>query len=258
MDCKECIFAEWVTPNRTLIFNESDFVTGEMTPPPIQEGCECGRVKVLEGRGEAYKTGAKPYYELTKFCNMYRTEEWQEKQDELALEAARQEVMPLFGIAVYDQIDKKINDLQRTVDSILATNYQRNKIKVILSTFQDRGVSAVANIINNLQLEVKHSSAVFQLLGNDYIKDTEAFKKLAQATYLVKVKSGEEIPPDIFTEIDRSMNDDLERIVMFEGDGFSIISKKVVTDLYLEHMDYDKMVNHIRKISQEQNVYKKI
>jgi hypothetical protein len=258
MDCKECIFAQWGTRKKALIVNESDFVLGEVPATPIQEGCLCGRVDIFKNRGEAQVEQGDTHYTLTKFCNMYRTEEWQEEQDEPALEAARQEVMPLFGIAVYDQIDKKINDLQRTVDSILAANYQRNKIKVILSTFQERGVSAVANIINNLQLEVKHSSAVFQLLGNDYIKDTEAFKKLAQATYFVKVKSGEEIPPDIFTEIDRSMNDDLERIVMFEGDGFSIISKKVVTDLYLEHMDYDKMVNHIRKISQEQNVYKKI
>jgi len=259
MDCKECVFAEWYTTSESMILNESNFIVGKKSCL-VQTGCECGRVKVFEKRGEASMTVGEPYYRLTKFCNAYRTKEWQEKQDKPVLEALQQEVMPLFGIAVYDHADKTLEDLQRTVDSILATEYQKNKIKVILSTFKDRGINAVANIVNNMQHSdsgIKNSSAAFQVIDHSYVRDSEAFKKLVQATYFVNIKSGSELPPKIFDDIDYSLNEKLERIVMFEGDGFSVISRKVVTDIYLEFGNYDQMVDHIRQHSQEQGVYKK-
>lgn len=261
MDCEECIFAQMGQPIEVFDrITSLEFKPNVSTPvlADAQVGCDCGRISTFEDKEEAYRTVSSPYYQLTNFCNMYRTKEWEEKQNEPAMEAALQEVTPTFGIALYDQTEKDMYDLQRTVDSILALNYQRDKIKVVLSTYQSRGVSAVANIINNMQSKIERSSAIFHVLDSRRIKDTEVFKKLAHSSYFVYIKSGATLPPYSLKTVDISLNSDLERIVMFDGDGFSIINKKIVLDLYLDFLDYDKMTDHIRHISQEQNVYRKI
>jgi len=251
MDCKECVFALTGSPRQNL--------------PYVQNGCGCDRIDIFEKRGEAVKTVGDSHYQLSKFCNMYRTADWaveklagNEDTPYHLLSEARQEVTPLFGVAVHDEPVRSMDDLKRTCESLLAIDYQSNKIKVVLSTFQVRGVSAVANVVNNMQLGIEHTSAIFHILDVRQFKDTEVFRKLTQASYFVYIKSGAVIPPDTFKNIDISLNERLERIAMFEGDGFTIINKNVVKGVYLEHNDYDKMADHVRRIAKEQDVYEKI
>jgi len=259
MDCKECIFALTGIPVELMSFEPSD------PPEYTQIGCGCDRIDIFEERGEAVKTVGESHYQLTKFCNMYRTGEWavekldgNEDEELYLLLEARQEVTPLFGVAVLDHPSKDMDDLNRTCESLRAMDYQSNKIKVVLSTFQARGISAVSNLVNQMQLGIRNTSAIFHILNVGHFKETEVFKKLILASYFVYIDSGAVLPPDIFMNVDISLNEKLERIAMFEGDGFTIISKNVVKSLYLEYNDYSKMVNHVRHISQERDVYEKI
>lgn len=246
MNCKDCIFAKYGQVKRPMM-------------PDGQVGCACDRLDTWLDKNEAYQTAGESYYELIKFCNMYRNEEWQSEHNygnEVAI--AREEVMPLFGIAVWDDPTGHFADLDKTVMGLTNIRYPRDKMKVVLSTFSARGVNDVADLINRLQGDIRNSSAIFHLLDYRKYKDTEVFKKLVEATFFVHIKSGALLPEHLFELIDKSMNEDLERACMWEGDGFTVIHKKVVTGLYLQFNDYDKMVSHIREIAKEQNVYQKV
>ena len=260
MNCKDCIFAKYGQVKRPMT-------------PDGQVGCACDRLDTWLDKNEAYQTEGESYYELTKFCNMYRNHDWrkevQEKHEdefdppnhsllEDLVEIARSEVKPLFGIAVWDDPTGHFADLDKTVMGLTNIRYPRDKMKVVLSTFSARGVNDVADLINRLQGDIRNSSAIFHLLDYRKYKDTEVFKKLVEATFFVHIKSGTLLPEDLFELIDKSMNEDLERACMWEGDGFTVIHKKVVTGLYLQFNDYDKMVSHIREIAKEQNAYQKV
>lgn len=242
MDCDKCIFAQY----------------GQLTD--IQVGCECGRVETFKDRGEAFQTVSQPFYQLTKFCNMYRTEDWVGVEN-YGREAsvARDEVMPLFGIAVWDHDGATFDDLDKTVMGLSQMVYPKHKMKMMVSTFQSRGVAAVSDLINRVQAtEFSRAVATFHLHENTALRDTEIFKKLIQGTFFVHVEAGYLLPPDLFEVIDNSMNGRLERIVMWEGEGWNVINKKVATSLYLKFNDYTKMVDYARGIAREQNVYQKV
>lgn len=252
MDCKDCIFAEYGQVKRPMM-------------PDGQVGCACDRLDTWLDKDEAYLAADESYYELTKFCNMYRNEEWKSEHNygnEVAI--AREEVMPLFGIAVWDDPTSTMIDLEKTVMGLTNVKYPRDKMKVVLSTFKARGVNNVADLINRLQGDIRNSSAIFHLLDYRKYTDTEVFKKLVEATFFVHVKSGYRqrgstlLPEHLFELIDKSMNEDLERACMWEGDRFTVIHKKVVTGLYLQFNDYDKMVSHVREIAKKQNAYQKV
>jgi hypothetical protein len=240
MNCNGCVFA-------LMDKNEE------------QIGCECSRIETFKNRGEAHKPADKLYYELTKFCNMYRTEEWKSKHTDCDHAAvARNEIMPLFGIAVLDDSQSSFDMLENTAMQIANIDYPLKKIKVVVSTFNARGVGKIADLINRLQKNNVNSLATFHIFNNSKFKDTEVFKKLVQATFFVSIKSGSVIPYDLFKKINRSMNDDLDRVCMWEGDGYAIINKHIADSLYLNFNNYEKMVEYIKKLAIEQNVYKTV
>lgn len=266
MDCEKCIFAQYGNPVdvfnglSNLRFDANNRSLSEPLLNDRQVGCECDRLDTFEERGEAYQTLGSPYYQLTKFCNMYRTEDWVDDDKRgREVSAAREEVMPLFGIAVWDHQDATFDDLDKTVMSMANMVYPTKKMKMMVSTFQSRGVGAVADLINRVQaMEFINTVATFHLHEHRALRDTEIFKKLVQGTFFVHIEAGYVLPPDLFEVIDNSMNDQLERFVMWEGEGWSAIHKKVATSLYLQFNDYDKLVDHVRDIAQQQNVYRKV
>ena len=54
------------------------------------------------------------------------------------------------------------------------------------------------------------------------------------------------------------MNVSLDRISYYEQDGVVAIPSKVVRETYLEHRNYDAMVNFVEKISKQQGAYKRL
>lgn len=268
MDCKQCIFAQYG--------QELNVLTGMPANPSsadMQIGCGCDRLYTFEDRNEAYRTVGKPYYQLTKFCNMYRTDDWRtEVQKKYAeefdtpnhsfledlVDIARYEVKPLFGVAVWDVNEGSFEDLENTTLNLMNIDYPRNKIKVMISTFTTRGVNKVSDLVNRLQVDIKNSAATFHMVEDRKIRDTDIFKKLVEASFFVLIKSGATLPSGLFNRIDESVNDDLEKVCMWEGDGYTVINKRVATSLYLQFNDYEKMVDHIRELSNKQGVYQKI
>jgi len=248
--CRGCTFAEYTDHPNTI----RDISGGLL--PQIQTGCRANRLDLFRDRHEAWTT-VEPYYSLSKFCNMYRGTDWVELNGDDP-NKARKEVMPLFGIGIYDHPERTLEDLQKTVDSLANMDYPKEKTKVVISTFSSRGPSEVAHIVNKLQEDIYTSCAIFHLVDMKSLRDKEIFGKLIEASYFVRIEAGKALPPDIFNIIDSSQNDEVNSVVMYEGDGFSIIHKSAVNNLYLKFLDYDKLVDHTRGLAQEQNVYKRL
>lgn len=229
--CSKCVFAKTDGYNQT--------------------GCYAGRIEKFIALGAQKNDSG--YYTIPSVCNLSRDKNvWRKDADNMneMLSAARYEVAPLFGVAVRDCPGKPLSELEKTVESIIALDYDKDKIKTVLSSFPGRGLSAVSHLVNVMKERGnKHSSCVFHINHRTYAKDTEVFKKLTQAHYFVNVQAGTVLRPDLFKIVDESLNESLEKIFMFEDHGVTIVNKHVMTKVYLDFSDYDKAVDHIRSLS---------
>ena len=95
-------------------------------------------------------------------------------------------------------------------------------------------------------------------MGNDEMRDTEVFQKLVWTTHFVKLTPSQKVPKNYFKEINDSMNISLDRISYYEQNGVVAIPSKVVRETYLDHKNYDAMVDFVEKISKQQGAYKKL
>lgn len=239
MDCKECIFADY--------YND------------VQVGCKAERLdKFIEDNAAQIDKDNK-YYNLTKFCNLYRTESWANNTTAEIndLQRARSEVMPLFGIVITHGDNNSVEELKKTVDSILNIEYPQEKVKVIISSPQIH-FNEIVHFVNVLKEKFKSSESIFHIVTDTYTKDTESFRKIIDSTYFVSTRSGETIDKDLFLYIDKSMNDELNKMCMFDLGATTIILKKVMLNVYLKFKDYELASNHIRTLCINQNKYEKI
>lgn len=214
----------------------------------VQTGCLANRLRKFMERGARKYYGEKSY-RVPKLCNMYRDSKWRSGEDQTLdslLGKAKYEAQPMFGIALRDDPQKPFSELEKSVESILKMDYDRDKIKTVISSFPGRGLSAVSHLVNLMQeAGHKNSSCIFHIMHQSKTKDTEIFKRLVQGHYFVNVQVGTLLDPGLFNLIDDSLNNKLESIYLFEGDGFSVAPKSIVTKMYLDFNNYDKMINHL-------------
>jgi hypothetical protein len=239
MDCKECIFADYHNN--------------------VQVGCKAERLDKFIENNTAKLDKTNKYYDLTKFCNLYRTQSWVDdsKAEINDLQRARSEVMPLFGVVVRHSNKNSIEELKKTIDSILDIAYPPEKIKVVISSPQIH-FNEIVHFVNVLKDKFKSSESIFHFADDAYTKDTESFKKIIKSTYFVSTESGETIERNLFSYIDKTINDDLNQVCMIDSGNTTIILKKIMLDTYLNFNDYDLASDHIRALCIEQNKYEKI
>lgn len=247
MDCSECLFKEVVPTSG-----------GPLGGPQV--GCHANRVHRFSELGQAeYADG---YYELKRFCNMYRSTDWFEDKEMLLeekLELAIEQSQPTFGVCIYDSLDHSIQDVQVTIDSIVNSDYNHDKIGVLLSTSLQMKPEDIVQITHKTQETIKQFATITHLYtGNDQMRDTEVFQKLVGATHFVKLTPSQKVPKNYFKNINESMNVNLDRISYYEQDNVVAIPSKVVRETYLDHNDYDAMVAFVEKISKQQGAYKKL
>jgi hypothetical protein len=269
-NCKGCIFAHCGQPLEGLLDSKEN--EPKIIRLDIQTRCYADRLDTFIARGEAGQFAGSPYFQLTRLCNMKRGEEWREQQKEKFAEesdhsfiedyvdVADQEVMPTFGIAIQDHPDSTIDDLRATLESIIQIDYPKSRMKPVISTFSARGINNVMHEVNVMK-NAGHinAEAIFHIVFEPKIKDTEVFRKLVQCQYFVNIFSGSRIDTKTFMDIHHSLNRNLEQIVMFENEqNYSIIRKSLVRNVYLTFNNYEATVDHIRKMAKEQNSYKEI
>lgn len=260
MLCDSCIFAKYIDTEDVV---EVDDETCQIHHRQV--GCKAGRLEEFKNQGKVTESlvenDAKVVYNIDGFCNMFRDKNWEDNQkSDDHVDAARKEVMPIFGVAIRHGRNNTVKELRRTIESIKNIDYPNNRVRLVVSSFigGESKVSEVIHVVNEAKVLMNHCECVFHTLEHTKVNDTDIFRRIAFATYFVNIKSGATIPSDLFSKIDMSLNEDLDNFCMFEGEGYSIIFKKVVNMSYLDFNNYDEMVDYIRSLSHEQKSYVKI
>lgn len=251
MNCENCIFAE---------LNDSD----------VQVGCSASRLDKYIKLDLAHQAEDSNFYELSRLCNMKRDQDWLEakcldpKYDQYdALDIAKRETEPTFGIIIYDD-SYKPDDISITLNKIKDIEYNKNKYVIIWSvreTIMQNRDTTLIDAVTLIQDMKADGYKIWLNMHKDILdipgRDRECFSKVIHMSHWVKIAHGAHIPKSIFNDINSSINDQLESKVLFENKSqtVSIVPTKVAQLRYLDYNDYDLMVHGIRDEAQKENLY---
>lgn len=233
--CEKCIFAR---------FDRSK-----------QIGCRANRLSKFEELNKAVlhtDLEGRQWFLLKRFCNMYRNKEQQ-------LEDARKQITTTFGIVIYD--NDTISNLDSTIESIKQVNYDKTKLKVVISSSHKAQAYSLFHHINDLKSSGINAELVINL--NDltesrYQVDKDAFIKCVSCAYLVKLNHGNIMPIDFLEKIDISLNDKLETITIYEHENIISLPLWLANNNYLNYNNFDLMCEDLKKTAILHNMYKKL
>lgn len=226
-----------------------------------QVGCEAGRLQKFVEKGNAFYNNE--FHVLNRFCNMYR-------ENTESVNVARERIESVFGIAIYDNQEQ--SNIKDTIESIYSINYDKKKLKIVISSIHNESASYFFETVNKFkqagfdaEFVITFSEAGKQELftGSNkidyvtYIKFVNSPPKHSQCSHLVKVTNNTPIDPDLFKKIDVELNDNLEKIVMFESENVIVLPFWLVNKVYLDYNHFDKMADSIRLDAIKNNMYKK-
>ena len=239
MNCDKCVF------------NIKREYYGD-TESGFQTGCKADRIQKFIDKGKATREDGALSYELTQFCNMYRTDEW-----EGCLDKAISETKPMFGVII-NSSDKNIELVKKSLDSIKKVNYVKSYVKVVISMpHPGQKINQLMHMVNEMVNLDFHCEFVLHLTDDLAISEKSAFQKIYSSGYFVYMEAGRELDSDFFDYVDKSVNEKLDTVCMFEDDGVSICHKGVVNSIYLECKGYKDMLNRLRDESKQKGVYDK-
>lgn len=194
--------------------------------------CSLGRLQKFRNRGEVID-GDTPV--IDRLCNISR-KIGQESN------TPRQDVMCKFGVVIFDfYMDETA--LYQTINSLFEVNYNINKFKIVIASCNTSGAYHLFDSVN--RLKSKYKSELLLSLNNQIV-EKDVYAKCLGATHFCKMESGDEIDPDIFTKVDNLLNDDLEKLLLFEAEGIKIIEFNTINNYYLESDGFDDIFNKLK------------
>jgi len=244
MTCEDCIFAEY--------------------KDTLQYGCAADRINKFMQRGETIVSTSTKSYGLKRFCNLYRNQEWLDKQEieDAPLDIAIKEIEPTFGIVIYDR-NVTGRNIKKTVESIKNLDYDQKRIFVVINYIPhpnkvDPYVEEHVEITNSINAYGIKTSLILNRVNEPRTIDYNAFSKCRSASHLIKMDSLSEIPKDMLKNINTSLNIDLEKIILFRHKSISCVSFPTANNEYLNHNDFDKMITSIEYAAKQVNMIKNV
>ena len=226
--CKECVFASY----------EGD----------TQTGCLAGRIEMFDKQIiEAYDDD-KEFYVIDAYCNYFRPPKWNAGKPDV--DRASRETNPSVCIAVYTDNISEMN-LRKTVDSLSKIKYDKSRLRVVLSQVMTADMSKkklttkMYEAIKRLGIDAK----VVTVFTED-LRDHDTLKTQNMG-YIVKIKTGDSIPEDMFKKINTSLNEKLKRAVVFESNKVIAISMMAFRLGFHGFKSYDKFEREVRKEAEE-------
>ena len=218
MDCSKCIFN---------IMDDGPSMSGG------QVGCKAGRLQKFIDKGRAIREFGSTSYELTQFCNMYREEDCDIKEQ-------RYNIMPLFGIVVSLKPEDTLEEVDELCRHLESLKYPKEKLKIIISAPSG----------------LKYADSLLHNEGN--ARDNETFKKLLKATYFVKMSVKDRFSLEVFETVDNLINEEMKHVCFIENNSVYIVLKSVIQQIYYNYESYENAVEGLKTISVEQDKYEKI
>jgi len=203
------------------------------------------------------------YFKLDRFCNMYRTSDWKYQLGEIEKplkEIAQEEAVSTFGIVI-ESDDQNEEDIKSTFDSIIETDYAKNKISVVLSAkIKSMHTQIFLNEVERLRAKGPECQLVFHVENDQWVRDRDAFANLMTGKYnfIIKIKAGQKVDSEFFRFVDKEVNEILDMAAFFEDcdNGIIAIPFGVVNAAYLDFQDYDLMMKELKTISIDQRSYR--
>ena len=144
--------------------------------------CSAGRLDVFSD-----KIITDDPHKIHGICNLKRLESWQFSKKEDALNIARKQIMPLFGVAVFDSEDDDTKILE-TIKKLKQIDYPKSKIKIVISSKNQSRSEELVSALYDLKQKFPHCYIDFHFKKNKKEEEFEAFKKLIKADYFVKLE----------------------------------------------------------------------
>ena len=255
MTCQGCVFAEY--------------------EDSTQYGCYAGRIKKFEDQGALTllpgDNDDATVFGINRLCNLYRHQEWLDEQKDMApelfidndaLQIARIEIEPTFGIVVYDR-NVTGRNLKKTVESIKNLDYDKKRIFVVINYIphpnkKNPDVEEHVEITNDINSHGIQTELVLNRVHESRLIDYNAFSKCRFVSHLIKMDSLSEIPKDMLQHVDMSLNVNMEKIIMFRHKSISCVAFPTVNNEYLNHNDFDKMIMSIESAAKQVNMMKNV
>jgi hypothetical protein len=257
-NCKNCVFSV-KTPDNTK-----------------QIGCLAHRISKFRESGISVVTTVdndESYYTIGGLCNLLRDKSWPDYQkakdsNQLDREAvylykAKQEIATSFGFVIYDK-EKTSDKLKNTINSVISTEYKKNKIKMVVSATGNKDdISEYIKVIEDTKSKGWNIELVLNAAYSPkHIRDFDAFNRCAGFHYLAYCDSGDIVSESTFDRINISLNHDLEKNITFSQSSKSsvvgFVMKRIANMEYLKHNDFHKMFEHIKLKCIEKNMHKEL
>lgn len=252
-------------------------MAGQFDEEAIQIGCDADRADLFIDpvTGRTDFMDFPKYRSLDRFCNMYRSIEWAEDKggqnnihlydDEYMVELARKETMPTFGIGIYTNEESTEAQVKETLDSIIKAQelYNKKRIGTMISWLPNFSLGVTLNVVNQYheKLRLRGITHAYQNtnLATAQLRDKEVFTLFAKAGYYIKIKAGDTIPERTFTDVNATINDYMEKILVFNYGDTYILDGTLVRNTYLEFgQDYDFMQEELIKKTKQEGFYTEV
>ena len=251
MSCKGCVFAEYSEPYAD-----------------VQLGCVAGRIDQFKKQDavQIEKEDGEQVFMINRLCNLFRDNDWLDKiateseSNSGIVEQAIEEIKPKFAIVIYDR-NVEGRDLKKTLDSIIDADYDHDKMFVVINYIPHPGrdnipVERLIHSTNCINSEGIKTSLVLNRVDEQSTVDYNAFNKCTSATHLVKMDSFSTMPKNMLRDIHKTLNIDMQKIILFRHKSISCVSFPVVNSQYLDHNDFDKMLSSIESAAKQVNMTK--
>jgi hypothetical protein len=251
-------------------------MAGQFEEEAIQIGCDADRddlfIDPITGRTDFMDFPK--YRSLSRFCNMYRGIEWTNDKggqnninlydDEYMLDLARKEIMPTFGVAVFDDDSDNLENMNKTLESLLAAvkKYRKNLVGVITCyDYKNRGINNTLHLINKFNAEGLECRGLDHLNREDvhmhFVKEYDTFIQMTHASHFIRMDAGQTVGPNLFVDVDKTLNENMEKILCFESNGVLAIQSKLLRSKYLDFGGYQKAEQGIKEAAVSEGYYKK-
>jgi hypothetical protein len=157
-----------------------------------------------------------------------------------------------FQIVVED-CAKDINLLNKTINSIVSSNYDRNYYGIVLSAKKENDWKQIPSIVDKYKQNKYVITAVFNLVEDKLNNETFCFSTYRQAGYYCKTLSGTVISESFFEDVCNNQEYDF-----VESEGICAIKSNLAIDNYLTYMDYDLMEQELKVKSKQRKKYLKL
>ena len=219
--CKECLFA--VYKGNT------------------QVGCEHDRISSFEARDEIIEAydNDKEFFVVDRVCNYFRPPKWNDGNADIDLSEVESSVN---CVVIVNIPSPNPEELKKTVASIAKLDYNRKRFSVVFShamAMKDR--DSLSPVMSSMPEDIEHTIVLYVSSGMQYYETMRD----RDCTHFIKLESGQEIDSSIISDVNSSINTDLEKAVTYSKGSLNVIQLQAYLAQYNINDDFDNFITSL-------------